>query len=242
MKKIFIALMLTMGLAGMTSCEKENSESNNQTREIFYTVSEHSALSVFDGTTVRLTTEAEFDALLDRFCDYTQSGEQVMFVGTRPSQMKGNASDTPTTISTSDREELKAWMKEMEKAGKTVQITYNEDNGTWNGRAYANLRQDISQNPHMYSGTLDFVPTPVLEEPPLGGSVWAMHVGNDSTLIITVHGMMMWNENETPTDDMALLIGAEVILEGVVNTHTDLNGSTFLSLDMVVPESGVIEF
>lgn len=232
MKKIFIALMLTMGLAGMTSCEKENSESNNQTREIFYTVSEHSALSVFDGTTVRLTTEAEFDALLDRFCDYTQSGEQVMFVGTRPSQMKGNASDTPTTISTSDREELKAWMKEMEKAGKTVRVTY--DNGTWNGTAYANLGQDNMQEPQLYTGTLAFVPTPVLEEPPLGGSVWAMHVGNDSTLIITVHGMMMWNEQETPDENMSILIGVEMVLEGVVNTYTDLEGNSFMTLDINV--------
>ncbi len=232
MKKIFIALMLTMGLAGMTSCEKEDSESNNQTREIFYTVSEHSALSVFDGTTVRLTTEAEFDALLDRFCDYTQSGEQVMFVGTRPSQMKGNASDTPTTISTSDREELKAWMKEMEKAGKTVRVTY--DNGTWNGTAYANLGQDNMQEPQLYTGTLAFVPTPVLEEPPLGGSVWAMHVGNDSTLIITVHGMMMWNEQETPDENMSILIGAEMVLEGVVNTYTDLEGNSFMTLDINV--------
>ena len=232
MKKIFIALMLTMGLAGMTSCEKENSESNNQTREIFYTVSEHSTLSVFDGTTVRLTTEAEFDALLDRFCDYTQSGEQVMFVGTRPSQMKGNASDTPTTISTSDREELKAWMKEMEKAGKTVRVTY--DNGTWNGTAYANLGQDNMQEPQLYTGTLAFVPTPVLEEPPLGGSVWAMHVGNDSTLIITVHGMMMWNEQETPDENMSILIGAEMVLEGVVNTYTDLEGNSFMTLDINV--------
>lgn len=232
MKKIFIALMLTMGLAGMTSCEKENSESNNQTREIFYTVSEHSTLSVFDGTTVRLTTEAEFDALLDRFCDYTQSGEQVMFVGTRPSQMKGNASDTPTTISTSDREELKAWMKEMEKAGKTVRVTY--DNGTWNGTAYANLGQDNMQEPQLYTGTLAFVPTPVLEEPPLGGSVWAMHVGNDSTLIITVHGMMMWNEQETPDENMSILIGVEMVLEGVVNTYTDLEGNSFMTLDINV--------
>ena len=232
MKKIFIALMLTMGLAGMTSCEKENSESNNQTREIFYTVSEHSTLSVFDGTTVRLTTEAEFDALLDRFCDYTQSGEQVMFVGTRPSQMKGNASDTPTTISTSDREELKAWMKEMEKAGKTVRVTY--DNGTWNGTAYANLGQDNMQEPQLYTGTLAFVPTPVLEEPPLGGSVWAMHVGNDSTLIITVHGMMMWNEQETPDENMSILIGIEMVLEGVVNTYTDLEGNSFMTLDINV--------
>lgn len=232
MKKIFIALMLTMGLAGMTSCEKENSESNNQTREIFYTVSEHSALSVFDGTTVRLTTEAEFDALLDRFCDYTQSGEQVMFVGTRPSQMKGNASDTPTTISTSDREELKAWMKEMEKAGKTVRVTY--DNGTWNGTAYINLGEDSMQETRMYSGTLAFVATPVLETPPLGGSVMALQVNADSTLIITVHGMMMWNEQETPDENMSILIGAEMVLEGVVNTYTDLEGNSFMTLDINV--------
>ncbi len=232
MKKIFIALMLTMGLAGMTSCEKENSESNNQTREIFYTVSEHSALSVFDGTTVRLTTEAEFDALLDRFCDYTQSGEQVMFVGTRPSQMKGNASDTPTTISTSDREELKAWMKEMEKAGKTVRVTY--DNGTWNGTAYVNLGQDDTQQAQLYTGTLVLAPTPVLENPPLGGAVWAMQLADGSTLILTVHGMMMWNESETPEGDVELLIGAELQLVGVAGTHTDLNGTPFQTLSLQV--------
>jgi hypothetical protein len=221
---------------GLVACEKEKADTpTDQGRDIYYTVSDGSSVSGFSGTTAHINTNDEFDALLDRFCNFAQNGGQVMFCGSHPaSHTKASSSDTPTSITTTDREELKVWMKEMEKAGKTVQITYNEDNGTWNGRAYANLRQDISQNPQMYTGTLDFVPTPVLEEPPLGGSVWAMHVGNDSTLIITVHGMMMWNENETPTDDMALLIGAEVILEGVVNTHTDLNGDTFLTLDINV--------
>ncbi len=233
MKKILISVIGLIGVIGMMGCEKEKvtgSDEQSVIRDIYYAVGP----SFLSGSSAHLTTEAEWDALLDNFCNFAKEGEQVIFCGENHPQAKGNNSDTPTSITTTDREELKVWMKEMEKAGKTVQITYNEDNGTWNGRAYANLRQDISQNPQMYTGTLDFVPSPVLEEPPLGGSVWAMHVGNDSTLIITVHGMMMWNENETPTDDMALLIGAEMILEGVVNTHTDLNGDTFLTLDINV--------
>ena len=233
MKKILISVIGLIGVIGMMGCEKEKvtgSDEQSVIRDIYYAVGP----SFLSGSSAHLTTEAEWDALLDNFCNFAKEGEQVIFCGENHPQAKGNASDTPTTISTSDREELKVWMKEMEKAGKTVQITYNEDNGTWSGRAYANLGQNNTQDPQMYTGTLDFVSTPVLEEPPLGGSVWAMHVGNDSTLIITVHGMMMWNENETPTDDMALLIGAEVILEGVVNTHTDLNGDTFLTLDINV--------
>jgi hypothetical protein len=74
----------------------------------------------------------------------------------------------------------------------------------------------------------------VLEEPPLGGLVWAMHTGADSTLIITVHGMMMWNEQETPNENMSILIGAEMVLEGVVNTYTDLEGNSFMTLDINV--------
>ena len=233
MKKILISVIGLIGVIGMMGCEKEKvtgSDEQSVIRDIYYAVGP----SFLSGSSAHLTTEAEWDALLDNFCNFAKEGEQVIFCGENHPQAKGNNSDTPTSITTTDREELKVWMKEMEKAGKTVQITYNEDNGTWSGRAYANLGQNNSQEPQMYTGTLDFVPTPVLEEPPLGGSVWAMHVGNDSTLIITVHGMMMWNENETPTDDMALLIGAEVILEGVVNTHTDLNGDTFLTLDINV--------
>ena len=236
-----------IGLTGLVSCEKENTHSgDNQNRDIFYTVTEETGFSSFSGTTAHLTTEAEWDALLDQFCNYAHGGNQVTFCGNNRPQTKGSTSstDTPTSISTTDREELKTWMKEMERLGKTVNVSYDNGTGTWSGRAYANLGQNNSQEPRTYTGTLDFVPTPVLEEPPLGGLVWAMQTGADSTLIITVHGIMMWNENETPDDDMALLIGAEVILEGVVNTHTDLNGDTFMTLDInveVEEENGEIE-
>lgn len=229
MKKILTIASFVGLLMGMVACDKESTTVTESTeRDIFYTI----GLSGFSGTTAHLTTEAAWDALLENFCDYAREGRQVTFCSQGGSKTKAGSSDRPTSISTSSREELKEWMKEMEKAGKTVRVTY--DNGTWNGTAYANLGQDNMQEPQLYTGTLAFVPTPVLEEPPLGGSVWAMHVGNDSTLIITVHGMMMWNEQETPDENMSMLIGAEIVLEGVVNTYTDLEGNSFMTLDINV--------
>ena len=138
MKTISKIISLLIPALMLASCEKENNTVTNQEHVIFYTVGDNSLFSGFSGTTAHLTSDAEFDALLDRFCDYAQGGEQVMFCGTtNNSKVKGNNSstDTPTSITTSDREELKAWMKEMEKAGKTVRVIYNEGNGTWNGTA-----------------------------------------------------------------------------------------------------------
>lgn len=234
MKKILFGLMGLMGLIGIVGCEKEGTDPEGiQGHDIFYTVSEETAIPNMGGTTAHLTTESEFDALLERFCTYTKEGAQVMFCSTRTNRKEGTTGRA-TSITTTDREELKAWMKDMERAGKTVHITYNNENGTWSGRAYTNLGQSDSQEPQMYTGSLDFVATPVLEEPPLGGLVWAMHTGADSTLIITVHGMMMWNEQETPDENMSMLIGAEMVLEGVVNTYTDLEGNSFMTLDINV--------
>lgn len=237
MKRILTGILGILGFVGMTGCEKEQAADGGRQsaeREIFYTVSDGTGMSVLEGTTVQVTSEEDFDTLLDRFCNYAEEGEQVMFCGNRQDAVgsKGNASDTPTSITTTDREELKAWMKEMEKAGKTVRVTYDDNNGTWSGTAYANLGEGPVEEARMYTGTLTFVPTPLLEEPPLGGLVWAMQVGNDSTLIITVHGMMMWNENDTPDENMQLLEGATMSFEGVASTHRDLNGEPFMTLNL----------
>ena len=230
MRKINVLIVL-MGLMGFVGCQKENTGTDtDHKRDIFYSVN-GSIASVFSGTTAHLNTESEFDALLDRFCNYAQGGAQVMFCSTHTGQ-KGTSTDTPTSISTTDREELKAWMKEMEKAGKTVNVTY--DNGTWNGRAYANLGSDDMQEAQMYSGTLTFIPIPVLEEPPLEGVVLAMQV-DDNPLIITLHGMMMWFDSID--DNMRLIEGAMMNLEGVVGTHTDLNGNTFMTFSLPVEEN-----
>ena len=143
--------------------------------------------------------------------------------------------DWTYTVTTTDREELKAWMKEMEKAGKTVQISYDDNNGTWNGRAYANLGQEDMREARMYTGTLTFVQPPVLEEPPLGGVVWAMQVNADSTLIITLQGMMMWNDSID--ENMRMIQGATLMLEGVVSSHTDLQGNPFMTLSLNIEEN-----
>lgn len=234
MKKTLFALMCLMGLV---ACEKEKADTpTDQGRDIYYTVSDGSSVSGFSGTTAHINTDAEFDALLDRFCDFAQNGEQVMFCGSHPaSHTKASSSDTPTSITTTDREELKAWMKEMEKAGKTVQISYDDNNGTWNGRAYANLGQEDMREARMYTGTLTFVQPPVLEEPPLGGVVWAMQVNADSTLIITLQGMMMWNDSID--ENMRMIQGATLMLEGVVGSHTDLQGNPFMTLSLNIEEN-----
>lgn len=235
MKKTLFALMCLMGLV---ACEKEKADTpTDQGRDIYYTVSDGSSVSGFSSTTAHINTDAEFDALLDRFCDYTQNGEQVMFCSAtpNPSKVKDNSSNTPTSITTSDREELKSWMKTMEKNGKTVRVTY--DNGTWHGNAYTNLGQENPQEARMYTGTLAFVSTPVLENPPLGGTVWAMQLPNGTTLILTVHGMMIWNDSENPDENIMMLEGAEISLEGVVGSHTDLQGNPFMTLSLNIEEN-----
>ena len=234
MKKILFALMCLMGLV---ACEKEKADTpTDQGRDIYYTVSDGSSVSGFSGTTAHINTNDEFDALLDRFCNFAQNGGQVMFCGSHPaSHTKASSSDTPTSITTTDREELKAWMKEMEKAGKTVQISYDDNNGTWNGRAYANLGQEDMREARMYTGTLTFVQPPVLEEPTLGGVVWAMQVNADSTLIITLQGMMMWNDSID--ENMRIIQGATLMLEGMVGSHTDLQGNPFMTLSLNIEEN-----
>ena len=240
MKKILIGLIGFMGLIGVVGCEKEQVNTPSETsqgHDIYYSINDGNVMSGLSGTTAHINTETEFDALLDHFCDYAQEGAQVMFCSVS-SNGKGSSTNTPTSISTNDREELKAWMKEMEKAGKTVQVTYDEGSNTWNGRAYANLGSNDTQEAQSYNGSLVFVPAPVLEEPPMGGVVWAMQVSADSTLIITLHGMMMWNDSIS--DDMRLIEGATVMLEGVAGTYTDLQGTTYRILEVVDSENVII--
>ena len=246
MKKILIMMAAVLTLA---ACDKEKvtvNESAAIERDIFYTVSDNPSLAVLggDGVTTHLSSEAEWEALLDQFCEYARSGEQVMFCSTRHSaQAKSGPSNVPTSITTSDREELKAWMKAMEAAGKTVIVNYDDGTGTWNGMAYANMGpNDPQAEAQTYSGVLAFVPTPAIVNPPMDGTVMALQVDATTTYIITVHGMMIWFDGESTSDIMELLQGSQATFTGVAGTYTDLNGSTFLTLDLEVSEDGVIEF
>lgn len=90
-----------------------------------------------------LETDGEWDALLEQLCDQALGGSEVTFYNlSQTTYLNGNTKDTPAAnrrISTSSRNEIKAWMKEMEKSGLTVRVTYDDGTGTWHGEAYTTV-------------------------------------------------------------------------------------------------------
>ena len=153
-----ITLKLTVLLAAiltLAACNREPVDVQH-TRDIVYTV---------DGqtTTVHLNTEAEFDALLDRFCEYAEGGSSVTFYNAAShgkAVQKAQTKDA-TTYSTSSREVMKRWMRQMEDEGKTVTVTYDSSTGTYNGMAYATAS---GPTPQCYTGVLVTVPSPQMNE------------------------------------------------------------------------------
>ncbi len=146
--KLFALLAAVLCL---TACEK-NPVSSDKQRDITYTVTtvgtQRAASAVDKTTTVHLETEAEWQELLDRFCDYTEEGSEVTFYNANHKVTKSATKDA-ATFSTTSREEMKRWMAQMEDEGKTVTVTYDPATGTWNGTAYATAPQ-----PPMPSGEL----------------------------------------------------------------------------------------
>ena len=139
--RFYILLAAVLCLA---ACEK-NPESNDKQRDITYTVgtpssSWHMADTAATTVTVHLETEAEWQALLDRFCDWAEEGSTVTFHHAN-NEAKGHAPKDATTFSTTDREAMKRWMAQMEDEGMTVTVTFDSNTGTWNGTAYATAPQ-----------------------------------------------------------------------------------------------------
>jgi len=129
MKHIIRLSILLAALFALAACHPEEHEIR---RDIVY--------SVDNAAEQHVTThgDAEFDALLERFCGYAEEGSTVTFRGAR-------AGSTHTkdvvTYSTTSRDEIKAWMRDMEAAGMTVTVTFDPSTGTWNGTAYATASQ-----------------------------------------------------------------------------------------------------
>ena len=115
-------------------------------RDITYTIAPAaSAIDNATTTTIHLETEAEWQALLDRFCDYAEEGSEVTFYNASRVQNSKftihNSAKEAVTFSTTDREAMKRWMAQMEDAGMTVTVSYDPNTGTWNGTAYATAPQ-----------------------------------------------------------------------------------------------------
>lgn len=136
----FTALIAVMALA-FAACDKPDnpngnggSQDNNDPKErvIVYKVGQSENRQT-------LETEGEWDALLDVLCTQAKNGQTVTFYNMNQTTYFQNngagGTKAAKTFSTTDRDAMKAWMKEREKEGLTVVVTY--DNGTWNGMAYA---------------------------------------------------------------------------------------------------------
>lgn len=140
MKSTFKLTTLLAALVLLTTaCEKPENPTGNgsnnsdpKERTIVYAVGETENRKT-------LNTDGEWDAMLDQFCNQAQDGSEVVFYNmsqTTYIQSKGT-SKTNRTINTTSRDEMKKWMKDMEKQGLTVRVTYNDTTGTWHGEAYA---------------------------------------------------------------------------------------------------------
>ena len=137
MKHTLKIFTLIAALLTMVACEKDNENPVNHERDITYTIAPAaSAIDNATTTTIHLETEAEWQALLDRFCDYAEEGSEVTFYNANHMATKSATKDA-TTFSTTDREAMKRWMAQMEDEGKTVTVTFDSNTGTWNGTAYA---------------------------------------------------------------------------------------------------------
>ena len=143
----------------LVACSKQEVEPLHE-RNIVYTVYENSENSENSKTTtIHLNTEEEWYTLLDRFCTFAKEGSTVTFYNANRSA-KGSAKKT-VEYSTSDREEMKKWMAQMEDQGKTVTITYDPGTGIYHGKAYTTAPQPPMQgrtvtyvNPEFY-GSVD---------------------------------------------------------------------------------------
>ncbi|MBR4913371.1 MAG: hypothetical protein IKZ54_11100 [Bacteroidales bacterium] len=204
----FTALAAVLALI-FTACERQptpgGNEGNNDPKEriIVYTVGQTENRQNLD-------TEGEWDALLDVLCTQAQNGQTVTFYNmnqvTYHQNKEAGGTKAAKTFTTSNRDEMKAWMKEREKEGLTVVVTYN--NGTWQGMAYASappastsvdiigtwhficsVVNHIDQN-GSFTGSDLFVPED-------GGGSMHYTFYNDGTLTLTFTGM----DGTTATDN-----------------------------------------
>ena len=138
MKKYFFILMGLTAIIGLGSCTKSNDDLSVpgfRERDIIFIV------NYGERQRIHISSEAELDSLLNSFCDHLGSGHgnNITFYDADYESPKGATKET-ITIVTSDREQLKTWMRKMEKDGKTVNVTYDAVTGVYHGMAYANRR------------------------------------------------------------------------------------------------------
>ena len=231
-KKIFIIALAATALV-FTSCKKDpvtQQQNTNNPRVIVYSMGDVEEQTI-------LKNDSEWEALLDTFCTHAQSGEKVSFYNISSLAHFETKSmmvvpKSVSTFSTTNREKMKEWMKQMEKEGKTVNVTYDDNTGTWNGTAYATM--PTSQSNNCYTGTMTCVDMPATSEDPNPiNMVPALIINEDTTLILMKDGYIMICNGDMDDDTVTLC--------GTISTHQDLYGNYYFILDIsTVSETSII--
>ena len=229
MKNTLKIFTLIAALLTMVACEKDNEKPVNHERDITYTIAPAaSAIDNATTTTIHLETEAEWQALLVRFCDWAEEGSTVTFHHAN-NEAKGHATKDATTFSTSDREAMKRWMAQMEDEGLTVTVTYDPATGTWNGTAYATAPQP--QEGDCYSGVLVYVQQDYYSDYQQY-SYWGLKVSEDSIFRLSKNGVFLTTDNPLSIDDTVYHMGETVTLCGALSLRWDALSDYFvLDLD-----------
>lgn len=230
MKHTLKIFTLFAAVLTMVACEKDNEKPVNHERDITYTIAPAaSAIDNATTTTIHLETEAEWQELLDRFCDYAEEGSEVTFYNANHKVTKSATKDA-TTFSTSDREAMKRWMAQMEDEGLTVTVTYDPATGTWNGTAYANAPQP-PQEGDCYTGQLVYIQRDDYSDYPQY-SYWGLKVSEDSIFRLSKNGVFLTTDNPLSIDDTVYHMGETVTLCGALSLCWDALSDYFvLDLD-----------
>ena len=222
--KRFLLTIATLTLC-LTACHPDDKDqSPSKEREIVYSIGGKENRET-------LTTEAEWDAIIDKFCDYAYEGQEVIFYNmNQQTYYQPKSAATPkevTTFTTTNRNEMKTWMKEMEKQGKTVSVSYDRDSGTWSGTAYLNAPHNET-SADCFTGVLIHYSIP-LEGNQLPIQVTALQVNSDTALLIVRDGLLF----STPSSiDEQYHLGDSVTMCGTFLTVSDMDIPGLYVLDI----------
>lgn len=199
MNKIFKLFAFVLAVSGLASCEEKDNnpiQDASAERTVVYTVGDQEKHRTVNG-------DSEWDALLETFCDYALSGEQVVFYSLG-NHSAAESKESPS-ISTTDRNELKRWMKVMEKEGKTVSVSYDDRTGTWNGVAYLTI-PIAGEDYNCYTGELTCIEMPVGDYGMVTTVlVPALQINDDTLLVLEKYGYtMLCGSNYESGDTMTL--------------------------------------
>ena len=246
-------LLLFMAITAIsTGCEKQDNPTENPgsyisndaaiARSIIYTVGSEESRQT-------LATESEWDNLLDQLCDQARKGSEVTFYNanqaTLPLVSQQGADKNNQSISTASREEIKKWMKEMEKKGLTVRVSY--DNGTWHGEAYAtapstNTLGNIIGTWHFDSmmvsqwDSAGHLSHDNVYEPETNGGSMYYTFSSNGKVTVTVYGI----GGATATDSSSWSLSKEGVLNSeLLPNGTDWNVSWITSNTMILSHTSI---